>query len=168
MAMKNKYAKRARISEAKNPRDRALRRGRSHGAAGGGAEWAEPQHREPALPGRAGAHAAGLRSPAPAVWGRRGRRELLRGAPGQGPAGARRLRQDRRLRHLRAAGPRLYRDRPGLLKAHPPGHHPRSGRPAHRHQLRWLARLPRLGRPRLWPRPRRPCPPTLRCVGPRR
>ena len=33
-----------------------------------------------------------------------------------------------------------------------------SGRPAHRHQLRWLARLPRLGRPRLWPRPRRPCP----------
>ena len=27
-----------------------------------------------------------------------------------------------------------------------------------RHQLRWLARLPRLGRPRLWPRPRRPCP----------
>ena len=46
----------------------------------------------------------------------------------------------------------------GLLKAHPPGHHPRSGRPAHRHQLRWLARLPRLGRPRLWPRPRRPCP----------
>ena len=26
--------------------------------------------------------------------------------------GARRLRQDRRLRHLRAAGPRLYRDRP--------------------------------------------------------
>ena len=46
----------------------------------GGAEWAEPQHREPALPGRAGAHAAGLRSPAPAVWGRRGRRELLRAA----------------------------------------------------------------------------------------
>ena len=63
-----------------------------------------------------------------------------------------------RLRHLRAAGPRLYRDRPGLLKAHPPGHHPRPGRPAHRHQLRWLARLPRPGRPRLWPRPRRPCP----------
>ena len=29
--------------------------------------------------------------------------------------------------------------------------------PAHRHQLRWLARLPRPGRPRLWPRPRRPC-----------
>ena len=26
------------------------------------------------------------------------------------------------------------------------------------HQLRWLARLPRPGRPRLWPRPRRPCP----------
>ena len=90
-------------------------------------------------------------------WGRRGRRELLRGAPGQGPAGARRLRQDRRLRHLRAAGPRLYRDRPGLLKAHHPGHHPRPGRPAHRHQRRWLARLPRPGRPRLWPRPRRPC-----------
>ena len=84
--------------------------------------------------------------------------ELLRGAPGQGPAWARRLRQDRRLRHLRAAGPRLYRDRPGLLEAHPPGHHPRPGRPAHRHQLRWLARLPRPGRPRLWPRPRRPCP----------
>ena len=55
-------------------------------------------------------------------------------------------------------GPRLYRDRPGLLKAHPPGHHPRPGRPAHRHQRRWLARLPRPGRPRLWPRPRRPCP----------
>ena len=72
--------------------------------------------------------------------------------------GARRRRQDRRLRHLRAAGPRLYRDRPGLLNAHPPGHHPRSGRPAHRHQLRWLARLPRLGRPRRWPRPRRPGP----------
>ena len=72
--------------------------------------------------------------------------------------GARRRRQERRLRHLRAAGPRLDRDRPGLLNAHPPGHHPRSGRPAHRHQLRWLARLPRLGRPRRWPRPRRPCP----------
>ena len=55
-------------------------------------------------------------------------------------------------------GPRLYRDRPGLLKAHPPGHHPRPGRPAHRRQLRWLARLPRPDRPRLWPRPRRPCP----------
>ena len=41
--------------------------------------------------------------------------------------GARRLRQDRRLRHLRAAGPRLYRARPGLLNAHPPGHHPRVG-----------------------------------------
>ena len=54
----------------------------------------------------------------------------------KGRRGARRLRQDRRLRHLRAAGPRLYRDRPGLLKAHPPGHHPRPGRPAHRHQLR--------------------------------
>ena len=25
-----------------------------------------------------------------------------------------------------------------------------AGRPAHRHQLRWLARLPRPGRPRLW------------------
>ena len=41
--------------------------------------------------------------------------------------GARRLRQDRRLRHLRAAGPRLYRARPGLLNAHPPGHHPAVG-----------------------------------------
>ena len=30
--------------------------------------------------------------------------------------------------------------------------------PRTRHQLRWLARLPRPGRPRLWPRPRRPCP----------
>ena len=55
----------------------------------------------------------------------RGRRELLRGAPGQGQAWARRLRQDRRLRHLRASRPRLYRDRPGLLEAHVPGHHPR-------------------------------------------
>ena len=62
------------------------------------------------------------------------------GAPGQGPAWARRLRQNRRLRHLRAAGPRLYRDRSGLLEAHAPGHHPRPGRPAHRHQLRRLAR----------------------------
>ena len=41
--------------------------------------------------------------------------------------GARRLRQDGRLRHLRAAGPRLYRDRPGLLEAYAPGHHPRNG-----------------------------------------
>ena len=55
--MKNKYAKRSRISEAKI-REIVRRRRRSHGSAGGGAEWAEPQHREPALPGRAGTHAA--------------------------------------------------------------------------------------------------------------
>ena len=115
--MKNKYAKRARISEAKIREIVRYVAADLTALRGHGAEWAEPQHREPALPGRAGAHAAGLRSPAPAVWGRRGRRALLRGAPGQGPAGARRLRQDRRLRHLRAAGPRLYRDRPGLLEA---------------------------------------------------
>ena len=76
----------------------------------------------------------------------------------KGRRGARRLRQDRRLRHLRAAGPRLYRDRPGLLEAHAPGYYPRPGGPAHRHQLRWLAWLPRHGRSRLWPLPRRSCP----------
>ena len=76
----------------------------------------------------------------------------------KGRRGRGRLRQDRRLRHLRAAGPRLYRDRPGLLEAHPAGNYPRPGGPAHRHQLRWLARLPRPRRSRLWPRPRRSCP----------
>ena len=116
MAMKNKYAKRARISEAKIREIVRYVAADLTALQAAALSGAEPQHREPALPGRAGAHAAGLRSPAPAVWGRRGRRELLRGAPGQGPAGARRLRQDRRLRHLRAAGPRLYRDRLGLLK----------------------------------------------------
>ena len=156
--MKNKYAKRARISEAKIREIvryvaadlTALQAAALSGLNRNTVNRLYRGVRERML--------LACEAPAPAVWGRRGRRELLRGAPGQGPAGARRLRQDRRLRHLRAAGPRLDRDRPGLLKAHPPGHHPRSGRPAHRHQLRWLARLPRPGRPRLWPRPRRPCP----------
>ena len=158
--MKNKYAKRARISEAKIREIvryvaadlTALQAAALSGLNRNTVNRLYRGVRERML--------LACEAPAPAVWGRRGRRELLRGAPGQGPAGARRLRQDRRLRHLRAAGPRLDRDRPGLLKAHPPGHHPRSGRPAHRHQLRWLARLPRPGRPRLWPRPRRPCPAT--------
>ena len=35
----------------------------------------------------------------------------------KGRRGARRLRQDRRLRHLRTAGLRLYRDRPGLARS---------------------------------------------------
>ena len=39
----------------------------------------------------------------------------------------------------------VYRDRPGLLEANPAGHHPWPGGPAHRHQLRWLARLQRPG-----------------------
>ena len=35
------------------------------------------------------------------------------------------------------------------------GHYPRPGGRPHRHQLRWLARLQRPGRSRVWPRPRR-------------
>ena len=74
-----------------------------------------------ALPRLAGTHPGCLRGPASAVRGRRGRRELLRGTPGQGQARAWRLRQDRRRRHLRASRPSLHRDRPGLLEANPPG-----------------------------------------------
>ena len=82
-------------------------------------------------------------------------------APAIGVKG--RARGDRRLRqdaveggHLRAgrATVSVPRPWPGLLEdAHPPGHHAvGAGRPAHRHQLRWLARYRRSSRrPRLWP-----------------
>ena len=46
-------------------------------------------------------------------------------------------------------------DRLGLLKANATGHYSRPGGRPHRHQLRWLARLQRPGRSRVWPRPRR-------------
>ena len=48
----------------------------------------------------------------------------VKGRRGRGAYGI-----DRRLRHLRASRPSLHRDRPGLLEANPPGHHPRPGRP---------------------------------------
>ena len=51
--------------------------------------------------------------------------------------------------------PSLHGDCPGLLKADPAGHHPRPSGPQYRHQLRWLARLQRAGRSRLRSLPRR-------------
>ena len=80
MAMKNKYAKRARISEAKIREivryvAADLTALQAAALSGLNRNTVNRLYR-----GRAGAHAAGLRSPAPAVWGRRGRRELLRGA----------------------------------------------------------------------------------------
>ena len=137
--MKNKYAKRSRISEARTREVVRYFSRRPDGPSGGGPERPEPQHREPPLPRPAGTHPACLRSPTPPVRDRRDRRKPLRGAAGQGPARTRRLRQDHRLRHLRASGPSLHRDRPGLLEARAPEHHPRPGGPARRHQLRWLA-----------------------------
>ena len=83
--MKNKDAKRARISEAKIREivryvAADLTALQAAALSGLNRNTVNRLYR-----GRAGAHAAGLRSPAPAVWGCRGRRELLRGAPGQGP-----------------------------------------------------------------------------------
>ena len=60
MTMKNKYAKRARISAAK------IREVVHYFAIdltalqAGSTERSEPQYREPAVPGLAGTHAAGL------------------------------------------------------------------------------------------------------------
>ena len=124
MAMKNKYAKRARISEAKI---REIVRYVAADLTALQAAALSGLNRNTVNRLYRGVRERMLLACEAQRRLRRGRRELLRGAPGQGPAGARRLRQDRRLRHLRAAGPRLYRDRPGLLKAHPPGHHSRPG-----------------------------------------
>ena len=82
-----------------DPQGRPLLRRRPDGPSGGDPERPEPQHRQPALPRPAGTHPACLRGPAPV--GRRNRRKLR----AAGPAQMRRLRQDRRLRHLRASGP---------------------------------------------------------------
>ena len=78
--MKNQYAKRARISEAKI---REIVRYVAADLTALQAAELRGLNRNTVnrlYRGRAGAHAAGLRSPAPAVGGRRGRRELLRGA----------------------------------------------------------------------------------------
>ena len=66
--------------------------------------------------------------------------------------GARRLRRNRRLRHLRAVGLRLCRDRPGLLEAHHPGHHPRPRRTARwRHLSHSVGRRRRVNNVRVLP-----------------
>ena len=59
MTMKNKYAKRARISAAKI-REVVHYFAIDLTAPGGSTERSEPQYREPAVPGLAGTHAAGL------------------------------------------------------------------------------------------------------------
>ena len=69
--------------------------------------------------------------------------------------GARCLRQNSRLRHLRAPGASLHRDRLGLLEADVTGHYPGPGGRQHRHPFRWLAWLQRPSRSRLWSLPRR-------------
>ena len=151
--MKNKYAKRSRISEARTREavccfttDLTA----PQAAAPGGLNRNIANRLYRALRERILLACEVQRPP---VRDRRDRRKLLRGAAGQGPTRTRCRRQDRRLRHLRPSGPSLYRDRPGLLKANPPEHHLGPGGLARRHRLRWLARLQWLGRPRLRPLP---------------
>ena len=67
--MKNKYARRSRISGGQGPRAGSLLRRRSDGPAGSDTERFEPQHREPLLPRLARTHSARLRSAPPPVRG---------------------------------------------------------------------------------------------------
>ena len=155
MTMKNKYAKRSRISEGK-VRElvryfaadlTALQAATLSGLNRNTVNRLYRGLRDTSwLPARPGVRCSGSSRSTRASSGHAGSRAQAR---------AWRLRQDRRLRHLRASRPGLHRDRPGLLEANPPGHHPRPGRPPRRHQLRWLGWLRRSGRSRLWPLPRR-------------
>ena len=62
-------------------------------------------------------------------------------------------RQDRRGRRARPSSSVSVRAKSEIVPDCPTLPHPGPGEPPHRHQLRWLARLRRLGRPQLWPLP---------------